>query len=121
MNWIYPASDEAFEAIEQYWKSLFINILNANDVNDWITPYYNNQLADGTWLRDGNPIFSAKSRTSGRSLRIVLEPFEEFAELRHWVDESDRIDAKMELVIVCAWTEQQVAKAEEIMAAWLCG
>ncbi|WP_160308868.1 hypothetical protein [Paenibacillus sp. DMB20] len=45
----------------------------------------------------------------------------EFAELRHWVDENDGIDAKKELVIVCTWTEQQVAKTEEIMAAWLYG
>ncbi|GIO96922.1 hypothetical protein J14TS5_20080 [Paenibacillus lautus] len=116
MNWNYSASDEAYEAMERYWKRLFVNMLGVHDADDWITPYYKHQFADGTPMRDANPIFSAFSRTSGRSVRIILEPMEEFDELRHWVDENE---GKKELVIVSASTELQVVKAGEILEAWL--
>ncbi|MBE9914102.1 hypothetical protein G8C92_08650 [Paenibacillus donghaensis] len=118
MNWNYFESDEAYEAAEQYWKNLFFSLMHEGDTYDWVTPYYNNQLADGTRMRDGNPIFSAVSRSSGRSIRIVIESDLEYADLTYWVDQKN---GKNELVVVCGWTLPQLSKAEEVLGSWLGG
>jgi hypothetical protein len=43
-------------------------------------PYYNNYCADGTYLMDADPIFSAKSLVAGDVLRIsICEEIAEYA------------------------------------------
>ncbi|WP_189396402.1 hypothetical protein [Pseudomonas laurentiana] len=61
-------------SLERYFLSYFYSSLNflGVDKSDFLVPLYRTAFANGQPFQDGNPIFSAKNKVSGDSLRVVI-------------------------------------------------
>ena len=78
------------------------------------------EFANGTPMRDGNPIFSAVSPTLRRAVRIIQhEPSSDELELEHWLDTFQGDEPISELVISCALSEQVQEKAAGLIRSWI--
>ena len=64
---------------------------------------------------DGNPIFSAKSKQTGRIIRIIQTNCDEDV-LEVW---EDTFDGNEELVIYLTWSTKNVDKARSFIDDWL--
>ena len=129
---LYPAflSDESqYHKASAYWAAVWERIdLPEKRALGWRTPWLNASFADGSPVRDGNPIFSAWSARERKAIRVIQhEPVTEAQEidLRYWIDTfgggAGEPGAIRELVIVCALTEAASRKAEALMGAWILG
>jgi len=88
----------------------------------WETPWLKTDFANGTPCRDGNPIFSAISRSKGLGVRIIqVEPGDKQRELYVWTNVFAKGDPEeiKELVISCSLTQETLLDAVDLMKRWL--
>ncbi|WP_442789534.1 hypothetical protein [Paenibacillus sp. CAA11] len=107
--------EQAYSELENTFVSAFINLLMEGDQSDWVIPYYQTCFANGTRVRDANPIFSAKSISSGKSVRIILEPLESLEGVEHWLDANE----KNELVLVCSLSKSHAETVRSLILEWV--
>ncbi|MDY7993056.1 hypothetical protein UY286_20145 [Paenibacillus polymyxa] len=77
--------------------------------------YYNTSFSNGQKIMDMNPIFSAKSKISHKSIRIIHETVNEEDDVHHWLD----TNGKNELVIICSLSQQHVQRVKGIIERWI--
>ena len=83
-------------------------------IGQWTTPWL-----DESW-RDGNPIFSAWSRTLRRGLRIIQhDDSTAFSVWRNTFGGRGSADAVDELVVSCALTDETLERVQNLMSHWL--
>ena len=121
-------NSEEYSEAEQFWKDLIKKVMLENlQFNDW-EDWFNNKYADGTLVRDGNPIVSVISRNLKLGIRIIqYDPFDEDAtdndfEIGAWVDyygKSGKDKGIRTLVISCIVTEETEIMANKIIHAFL--
>jgi hypothetical protein len=73
---------------------------------------------------DGNPIFTALSRSLGRGVRIIQEePGDGQVDLDWWLDyafgDRDDPEAVRELVVACCPSRENVAQVERLLKEWI--
>jgi len=120
----FLSSPQGYEAVQRFWSGLWNEILEGLGVvpGQWEQPWVGNRLADGSELRDGNPIFSAYSPELARGLRVIQhEPEEQEMELVWWLDSSAGDDGGNveELVISCAMSEEAEKVARSLIKSWV--
>ncbi|WP_342418655.1 hypothetical protein [Paenibacillus sp. FSL H8-0168] len=108
-------NEQSYSELEEYWVHVFLNLLKEQDKEKWIIPYYNTSFSNGQKIMDMNPIFSAKSKTSHKSIRIIQEAVNEEDDVEYWIDTNQ----KNELVMVCSLSKQHVQKVKEIIERWI--
>ncbi|MEX6667565.1 hypothetical protein [Pseudomonas sp. W2-17] len=71
----YLNDEQLYVQLEQYLYDCFLIECHASgvDLKNFKAPFYNTAFSNGTPFRDGNPIFSARNKTTGKILRIVLD------------------------------------------------
>lgn len=117
-----------YSEAEKFWKNLIEEVISENlhfyDWEDW----FHNRYADGTLIRDGNPIVSMISRKLGLGIRIIqYDPFDKDAtdndfEIGAWVDyygKSSKDKGIRTLVISCIVTEETEIIAKNIIHAFI--
>jgi hypothetical protein len=117
-------SPGGYGAAQMFWSDLWNDVMDGPGVvrGEWEQPWVANRLANGSELRDGNPIFSAFSSGLRRALRVIQhEPEEQGLELVWWLDSSTRDDGSNveELVISCAMSEEAELLARSLIKSWV--
>lgn len=71
----YLNDEQLYVQLEQYLYDYFLTECHASGVDskNFKAPFYNTAFSNGTPFRDGNPIFSARNKTTSKILRIVLD------------------------------------------------
>lgn len=115
MFYNYLEDEKVYAQLEKYWIDLFINIIGEHDKDNWIIPYYNTTFANGKKFMDANPIFSAKSKLCGKSIRVVQELPDDFEGVESWV----ATDGKNELVIICSISQDNIETVRAKIKSWL--
>ncbi len=64
---------------------------------------------------DANPIFSAKSKSSNKSIKIIQELPDDFDGVESWID----TNGKNEMVVICSLSRVNLKKVEEIIVSWI--
>jgi hypothetical protein len=102
--------------LEQYWIDFFYSILNERNepVEEWIVPYYNTTFKNGEKFMDGNPIFSAKSYSTNKIIRIIQEIYEGEYTLNYWIEHD-----KKELVLVVVLCKENISRIKYIINDWI--
>ena len=118
----YLDDEKVYNALEKYWIDLFFRWLDTENINqsDWISPFYKTAFNNGEKMMDGNPIFSAKSKKDGRTIRVILENPSEGDVFTTWRNSTP--DAKgilNELVIVCTFNSEHLKKAKGLIISWI--
>jgi hypothetical protein len=113
-----------YDAAQRFWLALWREVLDGPEIvsGEWEQPWVANRLANGSELRDGNPIFSAFSPRLRRALRVIQhEPEEHELELAWWSDSSTGDDGSNveELVISCAMSEEAERLARSLIKSWV--
>lgn len=70
----YLEDSLVYMSLERYFLNFFYSSLEflGGDRSDFLVPFYRAAFTDGQSFQDGNPIFSAKNKVSGNSLRVVV-------------------------------------------------
>ncbi|MDX7986227.1 hypothetical protein FE392_02605 [Xenorhabdus sp. 12] len=110
----YLNDEQVYYELEQYWDSLFFSV-NDSSSDEWIAPYYNTYYNNGLKFMDANPIFSAKSKVTDKSIKIIQEPLEELDSVQYWIDSNE----KNELVIICSFSEENILAVKKLIKKWL--
>lgn len=116
-----------YERAVDYWIDLWGRLdPPARCFNDWSQPWLTVTFADGTPMRDGNPIFSAHSPRLRKGLRVIQhEPTSHDLEFQFWLDtfggDITAPDAVYELVVACALSDEAAAQAVRLMHDWVIG
>jgi hypothetical protein len=102
--------------LEEYWINLFYSILKDrhDSFEEWTVPYYNTMFKNGEKFMDGNPVFSAKSNSNNKIIRLIQEIYESEYTLNYWVERD-----KKELVIVLVFCEENINRIKRIINDWL--
>ena len=109
---------------EHYWQQVWDRIVDPLRLHtDW-HPWIINCFANGTAIRDGNPIFNRSSKASRRCVRVIQEEFtgaEPAPEF--WLERLPRYATSVggfdELVIRCELTDVSAELVGELMGAWV--
>jgi hypothetical protein len=103
----------------QFWRNLW-DTVQPESMVEWQTPWFAVAPAD---LQDGNPIFTAVSRSTRRGLRVIqLDLNEEQPPLQFWTSwfgGRTNPDAVEELVIACKLTGAIVPLLKAIIQGWV--
>ena len=120
-NFLSDSADYA--GAETLWRERWEELRQrVREPDAWKTPWLGTGFADGSYCRDGNPIFSAVSLRHRRGIRVIqLQPLADPRELYFWIDKFDEggpeeID---ELVISCALTRETLVDAMNMMSQWV--
>lgn len=113
--------EETYDEAAVYWQKQFEMLLE--DFEYEYELYLNTVMADGTPLRDGNPIFNAYLPVIHRAVRIIQEEPEEPAEYSRWIHETEDAEGEPfeELVVSLVLTEETLELALEDIRLWVMG
>lgn len=113
----YLENTKTYFALEQFWVQLFYSVLNEQKISldNWIIPFYNTYFSNQEKDMDGNPIFSAKSKQTGRIIKIIQTTHDEDV-LEIW---QDTFDGNEELVIYLTLRDKNADKVKSIINDWL--
>jgi hypothetical protein len=102
-----------------FWRELWESI-NPELRADWVTPWL---ASVPEALQDGNPIFSAISRSQHRALRIIqLDPADNGEPLQSWIDwfgQMSDAEAVHEFVIACTLSQDVVPVIKGMIESWV--
>jgi len=121
-NFINDVQD--YRASEKYWESLWLQTDYSTRARyGWTYPWVSTGSVE---CLDGNPIFSAWSRTLLRGVRVIQhEPTTQGLEIQAWPNfvGGSYYDptAIQELVISCALTEAAANWAMSLLRYWIAG
>ena len=104
-------------ALEQFWIQLFYSELNKQGISsdDWIIPFYNTYFNNQEKEMDGNPIFSAKSKRTGKIIKII-QTNDDSNIVGTW---NDKFDGNEEFVIFLTWSSENIEKTKFFIGNWL--
>ena len=106
---------EVYAAAVAYW-SVELSALG------WRQAWLNTAYADGTPMRDGNPIFSAIHAEWGRAVRIIQECGDGQEEVSGWISKAEGPNGSIDELVVCVVaTEGTAAKTKAAVECWMGG
>lgn len=50
-------NEQSYTELEDYWVRVFLNVVQDQDKENWVIPYYNTSFSNGQKVMDMNPIF----------------------------------------------------------------
>lgn len=108
----YLENKATYHNLEEHFTKIFEAEIKKLDTKESLFkyPHYNNYCADGTHLMDADPIFSAKSLTTGNILRISI--YEEIAEYTIMHNTRGDNDEIAELFLAIKITDIERTKAD---------
>ncbi|WP_027002760.1 hypothetical protein [Hugenholtzia roseola] len=112
-------SPQQYGRLEAWWKKQFVAYFP--DCPDCKINWHKAQYANGTPLRDGNPIFTVYIPKIGKNIRIVQEALEDEQDIHldTWTDKKYYQDKLVpELVIALTLTKETAKEAFACMAEW---
>jgi len=117
----FLADAAVYEAAQARWRQLWERVVCAHPHEaEWQVPWFAPEFANGTPMRDGNPIFTAVSPTLRRGVRVIQhEPATDQLEFDNWTDTFQGDEPIAELVISCALSEEAEERAYELMRRWI--
>lgn len=117
----FLADAAEYVAAQARWRRLWERVVAAEQrAAEWQVPWFAPDFANGTPMRDGNPIFTAVSPTLRRGVRVIQhEPTADELELEYWTDTFEGAEPIAELVISCALSDQAEQQAAELMRCWI--
>ena len=125
-DYLFPdflSDPQQYQQAEALWRERFGDLIRRIDQEGlWESPWLNTHFANGTPCRDGNPIFSAVSRSRRLGIRVIqLEPSGDREELSAWTDTFAQGEegAIKELVLACVLTGPNLLEALERMKRWI--
>jgi hypothetical protein len=126
---IHPAfldDPQSYARARAYWVDLWERIDPVQRRRDhWETPWLSDGFADGSPINDGNPIFSAVSRSNAKGIRIIQVPPEQDEVWDFWLDTFGGLSGDPgiidELVIYCALSQRTAVDAFSLMNSWVHG
>jgi len=115
-----------YHAARAFW---FRQIKQMLPNQDSLVSYLSERFENGKLFYDGNPIFNAINRRTGKAVRIVQESpreFEKFyasfnSESLHQIEINGRQQFILEKVIVLTLTRESLEKSKEELRGWLRG
>lgn len=113
-----------YHRARHFWRSLTAGMLVVEGLNpdEW-TEAYTWHFADGTEMRDGNPIYSLQDSTGVKRIRIIQQDpnDDDSIDMRAWVDENliDERTPKSELVVMCKLNVTNLEKTITLIRRWL--
>jgi len=112
---------DEYKAAEARWRQLWDRLVSTEKREaDWEVRWFVPAFANGTPMRDGNPIFTAVSPGLRRGVRIIQhEPTTDQVELDYWLDTFQSDEPISELVISCALSDQAEEKPAELIRSWI--
>lgn len=111
----YLENEEVYLELESFWVDFFLKLIKQSDRCNWIIPYYKTVFSNGKKFMDANPIFSAKSKSSNKSIKIIQELPDDFDGVESWID----TNGKNEMVVICSLSRVNLKKVEEIIVSWI--
>ena len=121
-DWLFPDFREdqaAYGKAQSYWTNLWNALLESiPHAGPWESPWMKNPDLDG------NPIFTAVSRSQRRGVRIIQQPPPGPGEidLDFWIDtfgQKSDPDAITELVISCCPSRSNMFRIEQMIREWV--
>lgn len=121
-QWLFPdslADPKTYEQAQHFWERLWQKVLKSTGSSGtWETPWMQNPIPDG------NPIFTAISKSKNRGVRIIHEGGGEpdDTDLDWWVNsfgEKAVPDATPELVIACCPSCENLVEVERLLREWV--
>lgn len=114
---------EKYAKAEKLWTLTFLRVVKQlGQEKKWKVPWFKNEFANGTPIRDANPMFTAVDRSRRLAVRIIQTPYTADGEpdLIHWTDTFGKGDPEEleELVISCVLSDETIAKATDLMTKW---
>lgn len=67
----YLDDENVYLALESFLKDFFLSFINSEKSVD--CPYYNTTFSNGKPFMDGNPIFSARKKSNGAIIKVILD------------------------------------------------
>lgn len=67
----YLDDEKVYLALESFLKDYFLSFVRCDKAVD--CPYYNTFFSNGKPFMDGDPIFSARKKSNGAILKVVLD------------------------------------------------
>jgi hypothetical protein len=133
MSYLFPGflNDQTqYTQAQNHWNDVWSALISRLGQRfKWETPWLNTTFADGTPCQDGNPIFSAVSKSRKLGVRVIqLSPPSTTPsgpppgdELSVWTDTFDdpRFGMITELVLACVLTERTVSEAVDLLDQWV--
>src|SRR5204863_9473442 len=114
---------EQYARAELYWRRQWDQLVRyTRQEREWVTPWLQTCYADGTPMRDGDPIFSARSLSRRLAVRVVQnEPLGGGMELEYWTDTvGDQWTEEFRtLIISCALSHRAASFANDLILDWL--
>jgi|SRR5271169_840025 hypothetical protein len=113
---------QEYDSAEEFWSNNWNDLIkHLGQERIWRSPWVNARFADGSRIRDANPIFSAVCPSHRRGVRIVQ------AESSAHPSETLRIDtfAKGEseeirvLTVVCVLSDNTIRDVLDALARWI--
>jgi hypothetical protein len=114
--------DEAeYQAAESYWKVLWSETPSQTVWKGWSEPWLITSFLNGKKFLDGDPIFSAISKTDRLAVRVIQhEPTSEDLDIDFWIDSFDTGDLAVDvLVINCALSDASAQYSAYLLRSWL--
>ncbi|WP_347900800.1 hypothetical protein [Pseudomonas purpurea] len=109
----YLESEAVYRDFERHFVAFFfLKLAQGGKLReDFATPVYNTRFANGVPFMDGNPIFSAKNKRSGATLRVVIDDGDGFSSY------DERKDSGVECVII--GDIKYLADIEKAFSEWV--
>src|SRR5262249_34677752 len=110
-----------YDAAEATWRRLWEKVVREEKREaEWRVPCLAPAFANGTPMRDGNPIFTSVAPTLRRAVRVIQhEATTHELELDYWTDTFQGDEPIAELVIACALSDEVEQRAGELMRCWI--
>ena len=118
----FLSDPQQYAQAEAFWRDLWEQMGRLTGQRDeWKHPWLTTTFANGVPFLDGDPIFSAISRTRDLAVRVIQhEPERDEPELDYWVDEfGDEWNKVRVLAISCALSVEVATYARDLFYAWM--
>jgi hypothetical protein len=113
---------EIYDLLAKRWADRWSKLLKHHGaVEAWKTAWISVSFANGTPMRDGNPIFSAINKNGRIAVRIIQEePSESEEKITHWINTTENGDQLIkELVISLELTPETERQAWTWISSWV--
>lgn len=113
-----------YTACQEYWEQLIRDVVAAAGRSDFWEPYIGPTYADGTTLRDGNPMWNGLSPDGKRSFKIIQWPVADLSqpELSLWFNHDDLgipNEPEDDLTLSLSLTEETASMVRLLLSKWV--
>ena len=111
-----------FLSAQNYWKSLCLEAVRFQNVQDDWTLWFSGKFADGSLDISGNPIYSLVNKELKKGIRIIqIPPNGDKYKIKAWTDYFAKgLENEInELVVICQLSESSGKIAKQLIQEWV--